>query len=266
MMQHCLLATALATALVAPRQRMRQPTRRRANDERSLDVDLGSLRLHVYGGRFGAQWDVKFKREAAQRIADDALTVKDSPGKGRGVFAAQGIAEGTFLGSYDGEVLDGAQFARRYGDRDVPEYVVRIDGDAYIDGKVAAQGDAYTPALFNDGGARSNVVRYCATRRPPRVDFFAGRDIRPGEELLFDYGSQYWAGRESDIDAALDAQIFDPEEIESFREDPENFKAVYAASVVAFGVIIGQAVVRWYKYNVWLPQPDSLEKTLDLIP
>ena len=96
-------------------------------------MDFGSLRLHIYGGRFVAQWDVKFKREAARRVADDALTVKDSPGKGRGVFAAQGIAEGTYLGSYDGEVLDGAQFGRRYGDREVPEYVVRIDGDAYLE-------------------------------------------------------------------------------------------------------------------------------------
>ena len=87
MMQHCLLATALATALVAPRQQLRQPTRRRA-EEQSLDVDLGNVRLHIYGGRFGAQWDVKFKREAAQRVADDALLVKESPGKGRGVFAA----------------------------------------------------------------------------------------------------------------------------------------------------------------------------------
>ena len=131
---------------------------------------------------------------------------------------------------------------------------------------MAAQGDAYTPALFNDGGARSNVVRYCATRRPPRVDFFAGRDIRPGEELLFDYGSQYWAGRESDIDAALDAQIFDPEKIESFREDPENFKAVYAASVVAIGVVIGR---RWYggtSTTSGCPSPTLLENTLDLIP
>ena len=150
MMHHCLRLLSvriLATALVAPRPHVRQPTRRRA-DERSLDVDLGSLRLHIYGGRFGAQWGVKFKREAARRVADDALTVKDSPGKGRGVFAAAQIAEGTFLGAYDGEVLDGEQFERRYGDRDVPEYVVRIDGDAYIDGKAAAQGDQYTPALF----------------------------------------------------------------------------------------------------------------------
>ena len=135
-MQYCvrLLITVriLATALVAPSRHARQPTRRRA-EEQSLDVDFGSLRLHIYGGRFGAQWDVKFKREAARRVADDALTVKDSPGKGRGVFAAQGIAEGTYLGSYDGEVLDGAQFGRRYGDREVPEYVVRIDGDAYLE-------------------------------------------------------------------------------------------------------------------------------------
>ena len=135
-MQYCvrLLITVriLATALVAPRQHVRQSMQRRA-EEQSLDVDLGSLRLHIYGGRFGAQWDVKFKREAARRVADDALTVKDSPGKGRGVFAAQGIAEGTYLGSYDGEVLDGAQFGRRYGDREVPEYVVRIDADAYLE-------------------------------------------------------------------------------------------------------------------------------------
>ena len=111
MMQHCLRLLSvllsvriLATALVAPRPHVRQPTRRRA-EEQSLDVDLGNVRLHVYGGRFGAQWDVKFKREAAQRVAVDALTVKASPGKGRGVFAAQGIAEGTFLGSYAARVL-----------------------------------------------------------------------------------------------------------------------------------------------------------------
>lgn len=264
-MQRCCLrllsVRLIATALVAPRRRARQPTRRRA-EEQSLDIDVANVRLHVYGGRFGAQWDVKFRRETADRVADDALTVKASPGKGRGVFATAQIAEGTFLGSYDGEVLDGEQFERRYGDRDVPEYVVRIDSDCYVDGKAAARGgDAYTPALFNDG--KANVVRYCATRRPPRVDFFADRDVRAGEELLFDYGSQYWAGRDRDV---LDEQIFDPERIESFRKDPQNFKAAYASFVIAFGVFIGQAVVRWCKYNVWMPPPESMDRALDLIP
>jgi len=53
-------------------------------------------------------------------------------------------------------------------------------------------------------------------------------------------------------------------QIESFRDDPENFKASYAAWVVVFGIVVGQAMVRWYKYNTWLPAPESLDKSLDL--
>lgn len=40
-----------------------------------------------------------------------------------------------------------------------------------------------------------NVLRYF-DRGAGRVAFFAARDIGAGEELLLDYGSNYWRGRE----------------------------------------------------------------------
>ena len=271
-------------AFVGPRRALVVARRTRLADS-STDVEGFGVRIHAYEGRIALQWGVKYRREDAATVAPEALELRESPGKGRGVFAARAVAEGTFLGSYDGDVLTAEAYEARYsGGGATPEYVVRVDSDCYIDGARAAEGDAYTPALFNDGGARANVVRFCATRRPPRVDFFASRDIGAGEELLFDYGPQYWAGRDdAPVDAGaadeatafdLDAQFFDPDEKRDegavreklkalFRSDPETFEAFYGAAVIAVGVAIGQAVVRWYKYNVWLPQgPADLSQTL----
>ena len=56
------------------------------------DVDIGSLRLHVYGGRFGAQ-DVKLSEDVPGR---GRRLTSGLAGKGRRL-AAQGIAEGTYL-------------------------------------------------------------------------------------------------------------------------------------------------------------------------
>ena len=32
-----------------------------------------------------------------------------------------------------------------------------------------------------------------------RLRFFAARDLEPGEELTFDYGDDYWLGREDEL-------------------------------------------------------------------
>ena len=51
---------------------------------------------------------------------------------------------------------------------------------------------------MNHGKARaSRNVRRVYQRWPVRrVLFFASRDIAAGEELQYDYGDKYWAGRE----------------------------------------------------------------------
>ena len=118
----------------------------------------------------------------------------------------------------------------------------------------------------------------------PVMCFFATRDIRAGEELLFDYGDQYWAGRDDAPDDAgpeaeafdLDAPFLDPDDERDqgvvlekvkgwYRADPQAFEAAYVGAVIAVGVFFAQFVVRWYKYNVWLPPaPPDLDSTLDV--
>mmetsp|Transcript_10408 Transcript_10408/g.32013 ORF Transcript_10408/g.32013 Transcript_10408/m.32013 type:complete len:299 (-) Transcript_10408:22-918(-) len=289
---HAAIASAaIASAYLAPRRQHRRAplTRPRASGD-SFDVDVGDARVHVYGGRLAFQWDVRYRKETAPVVDATALAVREAPGKGRGVFAAAPLAAGAFLGSYAGEVLDGDAFAARYGAGAVPDYVIRVDGDCFVDGRAAAEADDYSPSLLNHG-ENGNVVRYCATRRPPRVDFFVARDVSEGEELVFDYGERYWRGRDapvvaaaaapSTLDAALDKPFLDPDDErdegplkewfkEKYRADPDAFKAAYVAVVVSGALAVGQAVVRWYKYDVFLPaqgdaQADSLVRALDAI-
>ena len=252
----------------------------------STELDVGGVRLSIYDGRAALQWDVRYRRETAPAAGASAVDVRESPGKGRGAFAATKIDAGAFLGTYAGDALTGDDYEERYGGAAaVPEYVVRVDGDLYLDGRAAADAETFTPALLNHGGGdAANVVRYCASRRPPVIDFFAARDVDSGEELLFDYGDQYWAGRDDAPDDAgpeaeafdLDAPFLDPDDERDqgvvlekvkgwYRADPQAFEAAYVGAVIAVGVFFAQFVVRWYKYNVWLPPaPPDLDSTLDV--
>lgn len=219
-------------------------------------------RVHFYEGRVAIQFDVKYDVTTAPRVAPDAIEVRCAGPKGRGSFATQRIPAGTYLGVYEGDELDFEQFQARYSDSE-PEYVVRVDSALYLDGRRARSSEGFTPALINHG--RSNVVRYCRERRPPIIDFFTASDLEPGDELLMDYGAQYWIGR------ALDKPFLDPanEEDEGWKNilkdkynaNPATFEAAYIAIVFSALVFVGQLIVRWFKYNVW--ESPSLNDMLD---
>ncbi|KAJ8604366.1 hypothetical protein CTAYLR_002562 [Chrysophaeum taylorii] len=221
------------------------------------------VRVDVYEGRVAVQWDVRYFRETAPSLEPASIEVRATgDGRGRGAFATQAIPKGTFLGSYEGDILGSSDLLDRYATSD-PEYVIRVDANCFLDGRAARRKSSFTPALMNHATA-ANVVRYCSSRRPPVVDFFADAEIPEGDELCFDYGDAFWRGRAHSM---IDLQWFDPDSPENegvvmeflkrkYKQQPETFEAAYVAVVLSFLVFLSQLVVRWYKYHVWMPPLD----------
>ncbi|KAJ1452755.1 hypothetical protein M885DRAFT_525880 [Pelagophyceae sp. CCMP2097] len=82
------------------------------------------------------------------------------------------------------------------------------------------------------------------------------------------------------VDESLDTMLFDPDDTENrgavvdqlrrlFKKDPEKFEAVYVAVVATVMIWLSQAIVRWYKHNIWDLQSTPLESLLpplDFLP
>jgi hypothetical protein len=102
--------------------------------------------------------------------------------QGRGVFATRAIAEGTRLVEYRGEVVSDAEADRRYPVEDDERhhtFLFRLDSGDVI-----------------DAGPRGNIAKYInhscdpnceAVEEDDRIFIDAIRDIRKGEELVYDY-------------------------------------------------------------------------------
>lgn len=122
-------------------------------------------------------------------------------GRGRGAFARLDIPANTCIGKYRGELLDNAAFLSRYDSdasgNNLSEYAICVDADFVVDGKQSASGDRFSPSHMNHSSYKGNVnVGKIYSRRKRKVTFYTTRDVHKGEELRFDYGRQYWRGRE----------------------------------------------------------------------
>jgi len=110
--------------------------------------------------------------------------LRESPRHGLGVFAVTGIAEGTHIIEYTGELISEAEGERRYptipGDPE-PEhtYLLTLDDDRLIDANV--------------GGNEARFINHSCDPNCEPMAFgdhlwiVAVCDIQPGEELGYDY-------------------------------------------------------------------------------
>lgn len=111
--------------------------------------------------------------------------VRRSSIHGRGVFARHLIPENATVIEYKGEIIDEAEIDRRYPEsRTEPNhtFVFGVEHDYNIDG--GAKGNA---ARWINHSCQPNCDTYEEDRR---IYIRAVRDIRPGEELTYDYAIQ----------------------------------------------------------------------------
>ena len=97
---------------------------------------------------------------------------------GRGLFATRTFRKDEFIIEYFGPILNAEEADRRYNDR----YLFAVTSDRRIDGKPTAN-----VARFINHSCKPNAE----ASGLKRLLIKATRTIRPGDEILLDYGPEY---------------------------------------------------------------------------
>lgn len=115
-----------------------------------------------------------------------ALEVRRSSIDGKGVFAGSPIHARQKIGDFSGELISQGE-GRRRARRRRRIAIVEVDGGKAID--AARYGNEFR--YINHSCAPNTYIRIVGTR----VEFYALRPIRRGEELTCDYGESHHEGR-----------------------------------------------------------------------
>lgn len=123
---------------------------------------------------------------------DIKLIIKKStlPRAGKGLFTRSFIPDGTLIVEYKGRVTTWAAVKEKEADNGYIMYVSRnhvINALPYRKALARYANDA--KGFGKIKGVRNNAVYAVAKKR---VYIKAIRNIRPGEEILVDYGRAYW--------------------------------------------------------------------------
>jgi len=121
-------------------------------------------------------------------VPEEHLSLAPStyPGAGFGLFAKKPIPKGHTIGYYTGRVLDDDEMELPKNYESL--YIVWVCKDHWIlaEGKLANH-----TRFINHEGKSPNTRLVVSTRwKTARVETL--RKIKPGEEITFDYGQEYW--------------------------------------------------------------------------
>lgn len=177
--------------------------------------------------------------------ADDELSVvvKPAGSKGKGAFAAESCAEGTFVCEYVGEPVTVLDTTQRYLGAD-PEYLFELKPDLSLD----AQDSTHYSRFINHDEHGSLRVSVDATAQ--RVRFFAARLLEVGDELTFDYGPGYWKQRNQQPVTGTDSRAEEgcaPEESSVAEEESVDEEAWAAALPAPLCAHHGELMGKWVR-------------------
>jgi SET domain-containing protein len=126
---------------------------------------------------------VKGQRSDPQKFA---VEVKPSRIDGQGAFAAETVPARRKIGEIRGEAIS-VREARRRAQGQQRIMIVELSERRAIDASQSAD-----PLRFTNHSCRPNAVLRI---RQGRVEFYAMRDVAPGEEITVDYGETHHEGR-----------------------------------------------------------------------
>lgn len=136
------------------------------------------------------------------------IDVRSAGKKGMAVYVRHPIPKNTFVGEYRGDLIDEAEYDRRYPKGDGTHVYWIREADMYMDAGPSRHFTRFinhskrAPNLETKvefvrvvgvGSAKEEVL---VQGRPPKIGFWTTKDIPAGDELTFDYGGDYFGDEE----------------------------------------------------------------------
>ncbi|KIP11815.1 hypothetical protein PHLGIDRAFT_416813 [Phlebiopsis gigantea 11061_1 CR5-6] len=115
---------------------------------------------------------------------------------GLGAYAIEEIAKNTFIGEYTCEIYDSSTIELHSPYQKHSKYNYAFDlVDKSLIGDALSVGNG--TRYINHSSAEINIKpRIKLVNAEHKIAFYSTRKIARGEELLFDYGKDYWKGQE----------------------------------------------------------------------
>lgn len=144
--------------------------------------------IHTHGASMMCTYEAIRPTRPPPPTMDELKTVvKPAGDMGMGCFAAEDGAADTWVCQYVGEPITLLESTHKYADKD-PQYLFQITPDLYLD----AEESTHHSRFFNH--AQFANLKFTVDVQRQRVDFWLQRDVRAGDQLMFDYGMAYWLG------------------------------------------------------------------------